>query len=433
MLHDVRDPGELVTAEAEQLHSSGYEIGDRLARARAAAVNSDLVSLADIAAELDSAELTATWDYDEPDDEASIIALAANLPVLEVASDELESRVTGAWLGRCVGNTMGKPVEGLGADVIRTYLEAAGAWPQTGYIPLITPLPAGVTHLHYSAEIATLGHFKDVPRDDDIDWAILGLFMIEKYGASLTTDDIAETWLDRIPFTQTYTAERAAYRNLVKGLPSSLAATVENPYREWIGALIRADIFGYVHPGQPGKAVTSAFIDARLSHVKNGLFGETWAAALVSASFATDSARIALETAQASLPPRSRLAEALGGIFALHANGATVDSAYSWVDSHLGHYHWVHTINNAALIAIGLLWGTDFKTTLALTIAGGRDTDSNGATVGSVYGALHGVDGIPADLVGTTHVVVRSSIRDFDRITIAELAERTLRQIEVLS
>ena len=433
MLHDVRDPGELATAEAEQLESSGYEIGDLLDRARVAADSSDLEVLAGITAELDGAPSSADWKYEEPDDEAAIFALASALPTLRVDEVELETRVTGAWLGRCVGNTMGKPVEGLSADVIRTYLEAAGAWPQTGYIPLISPLPAGVSHLHPSADVATEGNFTDVPRDDDIDWAILGLFMVEKWGAALTTDDIAETWLDRIPFTQTYTAERAAYRNLVRGLPSSVAATVENPYREWIGALIRADIFGYVHPGRLDRAVKSAYVDARLSHVKNGLYGETWAAALVSASFSTDSARVALEAAQASLPHQSRMAEALQAVLDLDASGADVDTAYAWVDAKLGHYHWVHAINNAALIAIGLLWGTDFRTTLAITIAGGRDTDSNGATVGSVYGALHGVEGIPEDLVGTTHVVVRSSVRDFDRITIAELAARTLRQIEALA
>lgn len=64
---------------------------------------------------------------------------------------------------------------------------------------------------------------------------------------------------------------------------------------------------------------------------------------------------------------------------------------------------------------------------VGISISGGRDTDSNGATVGSVYGALHGVSGIPIELVGTTHVHVRSAVRDFDRITIEELAERTLR------
>ena len=68
-----------------------------------------------------------------------------------------------------------------------------------------------------------------------------------------------------------------------------------------------------------------------------------------------------------------------------------------------------------------------FIDAVGTAVSGGRDTDSNGATVGSVYGALHGISSIPVQLIGTTHVHVRSAVRDFDRISIDELAERTIR------
>jgi ADP-ribosylglycohydrolase len=432
-MHDVRDLGELVTAEAAQLRDSGYEIADLEIKARAAAGASDTDALTAVFAALAKTQLSPTWPYVEPDDESLLVELAGSLPELPVSSGELADRVKGAWLGRCIGNTMGKPLEGLPAEMVRIYLEAAGAWPQTGYVPLIAPLPDGVTHLHPSAGHASLGTFDAVPRDDDIDWTILGLYMVEQFGAHLTTDEIAETWLDRMPFMQTYTAERAAYRNLVKGLSTAVSATTENPYREWIGALIRADIFGYIYPGRPGKAAIASLTDARLTHVKNGVYGEVWAAALVSAAFSTDSPRVALDIALESIPAKSRLAEALREISAVKDRGAEVHEAYEWIDTALGHYHWVHTINNAALIAVGLLWGRDFASTVALTIAGGRDTDSNGATVGSVFGALHGAASIPQALVADTNLVIRSSVRDFDRVSIPELVDRTLRQIKELA
>jgi hypothetical protein len=103
--------------------------------------------------------------------------------------------------------------------------------------------------------------------------------------------------------------------------------------------------------------------------------------------------------------------------------------ALDWVDAELGYYPRVHTINNAALIAIGLSWGQGFMEAVGLAISGGRDTDSNAATVGSVFGALHGAGRIPSELVGSTHVHVRSAVRDFDRVTIDELAERTLQLV----
>lgn len=249
---------------------------------------------------------------------------------------------------------------------------------------------------------------------------------METYGRDLTTADIATEWLDRIPFTQTFTAERAAYRNLVHGLEAPETATVDNPYREWIGALIRADVFGYVHPGDPAEAARLALIDARLTHVQNGIYGEMWAAALVASALTTESADDALDTARRFVPETSRLAAALDGIRSVHREGASAREALDWIDRELGHYNWVHTIHNAAAIAAGLMWGNGFTESVALTIAAGRDTDSSAATTGSVYGALHGVESIPTELVGTTHHRVRSSIRDFDRITIDDLAARTL-------
>jgi hypothetical protein len=64
---------------------------------------------------------------------------------------------------------------------------------------------------------------------------------------------------------------------------------------------------------------------------------------------------------------------------------------------------------------------------VALTISGGRDTDSNGATIGSVMGALHGSSSVPGELVGSTHDRVRSAIRGFDGVRIDELTARTVR------
>jgi len=429
-MHDVLDARDQVPDEAEQLLHSGYAVGPLLSDARAAAARGDLVDLARVSAELAAVPRSAGWNYDEPDDTDALAALAAAAPVLSVDRGRLADRIHGSWLGRCVANTMGKPVEGLNPEEVRIYLTAVGQWPQTGFVPLLGTLPAGVSHLHESAPFASAGTFEDVPRDDDLDWTILGLAMLEEFGDALTTGDIAAVWLDRLPFTQTFTAERVAYRNLVRGIPVDRAALVENPYREWIGALIRADIFGYTNPGNPGLAASKALVDARLTHVANGLFGELWAAALVSAALAVGTAGEALDAALTVVPEGSRLAEALRSVIRLHADGATSDEALEWVDQNLGHYNWVHTINNAALISIGLLWGTDFVTSVALTISGGRDTDSSAATVGSVYGALHGLGSIPQDLVGTTHVRVRSAVRGFDRVEISELARRTLALID---
>ncbi|WP_225642520.1 ADP-ribosylglycohydrolase family protein [Streptomyces werraensis] len=431
-MHDVLDPRDLVPDEAEQLALSGYPVGDLRAAAVEAAAASDLVKLAEVRTRLTELERDPDWDFEEPEDDGVLLERAATVQPVKVNHTLVPERIRGAWLGRTVGNTLGKPVEGLTRTEIALYLRAAGQCPQDGYLPLLSPLPEGVSALHPSASVATAGRFVDVPRDDDIDWTILALHVMETHGADFTTEQIAAAWLDRVPFTQTYTAERAAYRNLIGGLRPPATATTDNPYREWIGALIRGDAFGYVSPGDPAGAARIALVDARLSHTANGKYGEMWAAALVAAALATDSAEQALHLALSVIPPRSRLHSALAQVLSLHDQGAGPVDALDWVDDALGSYPWVHTINNAALISIGLLWGGHFMDAVGITISGGRDTDSNAATVGSVYGALHGPDAIPPELVGTTHVHVRSAVRDYDRITITELAARTARLAHTL-
>jgi ADP-ribosylglycohydrolase len=157
-----------------------------------------------------------------------------------------------------------------------------------------------------------------------------------------------------------------------------------------------------------------------------GLYGELWAAALVAAALAAEDVRRALEHSLGVVPTGSRLAEVVRSVLRLHATGAGHEAALDWVDEELGGYSWVHTLNNAALIAIALLWGRTFIEAVGISIAGGRDTDSTTATVGCVYGALHGASGIPAELIPATPLRVRSAVRDFDRITIDELVNRTL-------
>lgn len=429
-MHDVLDPRDIVLDEWRQLASSGFLVSGLEAPIRAAVAADDVPALLDLERQLAEAPRDPDWRYDEPDDPDAIAAALVDPDggtPWTGGDDALRERLHGAWLARVVGCAMGKPIEGLDRSTIETYLRAAGDWPQTGYVPLVDPLPAGVTELHWSAPESVLGAFDAGPRDDDTDYTVLGLHLLETYGDALSADDVAREWLDRLPFTQTYTAERATYRNLVQGDAPAVAAERRNPYREWIGALIRADAFGYAAPGDPAAAARLALADARLSHRANGLYGEQWAAALVAAAFTAPTLRAALETAASWVPPRTRLREAVDLVLALDARGVSYDEALAEVDALVGHYDWVHTINNAAGISLALLWGGgDLVVSVAHAIALGWDTDSSAATVGSVLGAMHGPGVVPARLATPIDDTLRSAIRDYDNSAISGLAERTL-------
>jgi ADP-ribosylglycohydrolase len=219
-----------------------------------------------------------------------------------------------------------------------------------------------------------------------------------------------------------------AYRNLVHGLAPTEAATYRNPYREWIGAQIRGDVYGWVHPGAPRSAALLAYQDACLSHTANGIYGEMWAAALVASAFTASTAREALESSLEYVPPRSRLAEVVRDVMNQHSLGGTWEDALVHIQERYGHYHWVHTLNNAALVVAALLWGEgDYARTVGLTVQGGWDTDSNGATTGSVAGVLLGTSGLPARFIDPLHDRTRSALFGFDNSRISDLAARTVR------
>ncbi|MGZ0198665.1 ADP-ribosylglycohydrolase family protein [Streptomyces sp. RM1] len=341
----------------------------------------------------------------------------------------LTDRIHGGWLGRIAGNMLGKPVEQgevWTRERIDGYLRRAGALPLTDYLPEPAD-EADAAALRPEWHACVRGRIHGSCRDDDVDYTVLALHLLETRGFGFSTEDVGELWLLRLPYLQTFTAERAAYRNLASGLRPPLTATYDNPYQEWIGALIRADVFGWTCPGDPVRAAGLARRDAVLSHTGNGVYGAMWAAALIAAAFTAPTVRAALDTALGVIPGSSRLARAVRRVMSLHETGlAWADTVATATGESAG--GWIHTVPNAAVLTAGLLYGDDdFTRTLALTVRGGLDTDSNGATAGSVAGVRTGAAALPGRWKDPLEDTVRSAVFGFDGARISALAERTVR------
>ncbi|MFG2193560.1 ADP-ribosylglycohydrolase family protein [Streptomyces sp. NPDC048639] len=351
-----------------------------------------------------------------------------------LAPDVLDDKILGGWLGRIAGNMLGKPVERgdhWTRQRIDRYLRRADALPLTDYIPGPTPehpLDPAEFELRPEWPECTRGNIRGSARDDDVDYAILGLHLLETRGFGFTTEQVGELWLLRLPYLQTFTAERATYRNLARGLKPPVAATVDNPYQDWIGALIRADVHGWTSPGDPRRAAGLARRDAVLSHTGNGVYGAMWAAALIAAAFTARSVRAALDASLEHIPAGCRLARTVRRTAALHDAGLSWEGTLAELEAETGRLHWIHVVPNAAVLTAGLLYGEgDFTATIALTVRGGLDTDSNGATAGSVAGVLCGASAIPAQWTEPLRDTVRSAVFGFDGARITDLAERTAR------
>ncbi|MFF8033908.1 MULTISPECIES: ADP-ribosylglycohydrolase family protein [unclassified Streptomyces] len=306
------------------------------------------------------------------------------------------ARLEAAWLGRAVGCLLGKPVEKLPLDGIRRLARATGNWPLTTYFTA-RGVPAGLLARHpwnrRSASTSLAENIDGMPEDDDLDHALLALLVLQRHGRGFTTTDVARVWLDELPAGRTFTAERIAYRNLLGGLEPPLTARHHNPFREWIGALIRADVHGWTNPGDPAAAAAQAHRDATLTHTANGVYAAMFTAAVIAtAATGAHDVHACLRTGLTVVPPRSRLARAVRQAVELAGRHADFDTVVDLLhDTHATTHHWVHAVPNTALIAAALTHADgDFTGSVCRAVSGGWDTDSNGATAGSVAALLAG-------------------------------------------
>lgn len=161
------------------------------------------------------------------------------------------------------------------------------------------------------------------------------------------------------------------------------------------------------------------------------MYGAMWAAALISAAFTAPSVRGALETALTVIPASSRLSRTVRRVLALHETRMSWEDTLTAVSEETAGMGWIHTVPNAAVLTAGLLYGDgDFTRTITLTVRGGLDTDSNGATAGSVAGVLCGARAIPPQWKDPLEDTVRSAVFGFDGVRITELASRTVALVE---
>ncbi|MGV9307572.1 ADP-ribosylglycohydrolase family protein [Nonomuraea sp. NPDC003727] len=433
-------PEDLVGHELRQAAEDGRDVADITARwhaagghdapPRAGASSPDALALRGLAEELLDELAARESPLDEPTDLAEIVARCPGWPAARAAAaSPVPGRMLGAWLGRAAGCVLGKPVEKIPREGVRAIAEATGNWPIRGWFTA-AGLPAEINRRwpwnRRSAVNSLAENVDGVPEDDDLNYPLLALSVLERHGRGFTTDDVATLWLDELPAGRTFTAERVAYRNLLAGLEPPTTATYRNPFREWIGALIRTDLYGWVNPGDPATAAEYAWRDARLTHTANGVYGAMFVAAMCAQSMVAGSVEEVVEAGLSVVPPRSRLAEAVRQAV---ADAARLDDFEQVVDrlyERHGHLHWVHTINNAALVAATLVHADgDFTATIAGAVAGGWDTDSAGATAGSIAGALNG--GVPDRW--RLRDSLASSLTGFDGIALSELARRTERMM----
>lgn len=379
------------------------------------------------------APIRADYPYIEPSDLTEIRAArpADRMEWAKPDKDEaLVRKIRGAWLGRICGCLLGKPVEGWHTPDIHKLLKDTDNFPLTRYMSRDDVRKAGL--MEKSGPWAKwIDMVKDAaPTDDDTNYPVMASCVVSRWGRGFTPDNMAEAWVDYQPKKAYCTAERRAFRNFVIGVRPPLSAVYKNPEREYIGAQIRGDYFGYINPGDPELAAEMAWRDACISHVKNGIYGEMFVAAMLAVAAVCEDVKTVILEGLKQVPEKSRLTERVKAIVQWHEEGVSQEECFRRIHEEWDEfdpYDWTHTVSNAMIVAASLLYGEkDYSKSICMSVETGFDTDCNGATVGSILGMMLTDTGIDEKWSAPIHGRLYTQIFGMDCVSVDQLTETTM-------
>lgn len=378
------------------------------------------------------------YKYTEPNELPEIKKLRNEMqPCKAMVPVNYEEKLKGAWYGRIIGCLLGKPVEGIFADKIRILLDASDNYPLHRYM-VSTDITKELLKEHSCFGIPTTWAdlIKCGPIDDDTNYTVLSQVLISEFGRDFDSSDVAKVWLGYQPCVSYYTAEKAAYNNLINGFTPPDSAVNLNPFREWLGAQIRVDYYGYINPGNPELAAEMAWRDARVSHVKNGIYGAMFVAAMVaSAAICNDISEI-IDAGLGQIPSTSRLYEAVNKIKDMYAAGMSSEECFEYIhetynEKDKNGYGWCHTLSNASIITASLLYSEgNAEKAICYAVQAGFDTDCNGATTGSIMGMRGGNNAFSDEWKAPIAGKLRTSIIGVGDVCLDDLVRRTIEHLK---
>ena len=347
------------------------------------------------------------WDESKPDRKTGAIA--------PVDINDSSKRVESAFLGSVAGCMLGKPLEAhLTGDEIRSALEAMGDWPMDEYVS--NKVKEYVPRVHRSFHETAREFIDYVAPDDDINYTIMGMLILEEFGPDFTHDNVQDLWLKHLNFHTTFGPERTTL--LRSGMESldrfTLASFIEkggvgrrdhgqqtpghlkmfhnflNPGDELCGAAIRADAYGYACPGRPQDAANMAWRDASFTHNRTGIYGTMFIAAAIAAAQVVSDRMEIIEIALQYVPQKSRFHERVSACLDVIKDSNTWEEGYERINDKYGEYGHCRVYLESGMLINTLKFAENVGHGICIQVSQGADTDSYGATAGSLLGAYFG-------------------------------------------
>jgi len=328
--------------------------------------------------------------------------------VRHIPKSVLTDKLHGFWVGQMLGNFIGRPFE-------HRYVE--------------TPMPILVTKI-YSFEDALerdllandnhaggyipilAGVLDGAFSDDDTDIEIVTLHAVEKYGLTLTYEEITEAWTTHINGF-IWAANREARTLMDSGIfPPDTGKRKFNKHWYKIDAQLTNEIWSAFFPGMISNATERAEWGASITNDGWAIHPTIVYSAMISAAFFESDVRALVNIGLDAIPTDSPVAMGIRDLLEWHyvhsdwrkTRKLLHEKYYQFQTSEYSlPVHPVSALINGLSGIMAVLYGEgDFLKTVSIATSAGYDCDNQAATSGGLMGVMSGITGMSDQVIGLT-------------------------------
>ena len=370
-------------------------------------------------------------------------------PIKTIDFEESSNRVKAAFLGSISGCILGKPLEAsLTGNEIKSALEAAEEWPMNDYVT--SKIKEYLPRVHESFNETAREYINYVAPDDDINYTIMGMLILEKFGTEFTHENMEELWIHHLPINTTFGPERTRLLNVGLNSLDSVSRSnflskggvgksknkenykkrldaindYLNPGDELCGAAIRADAYGYALPGNPELSSELAARDAGFTHNRTGIYGTMFIAALISCSLVMEDKNEIISTALKYVPQKSRFFYRSKLCFEELKQANNWEDGYLRINKLLNEYGHCRIYQEIGMLMNSFIFANNTSEGICIQVSQGADTDSFGATSGSVLGSYYGPSGLDPKWLEPFNDDIHTGMAWFFERSVSNLASR---------
>lgn len=306
--------------------------------------------------------------------------------------------IRAAWLGKVIGVRLGAPIENWSSQQIEQSL---------GFIE------------DFVVDYPVFG------ADDDTNGPLyFTRVLLKKDAYEVTAQDIADTMLNVIAQEHGFfwwggvgvSTEHTMYHNLKKGMPapeSGSSRTNGKELSEQIGGQIFSDGWAYAAYDNVDLAVDLAKKAASVSHDGEAVEGAAFVSAAISLAFTHKNIADVIEKALTYCDKDSEYVRVAREVLAFSHTSKHWKDTLRFIQEQYPYSRYggvCPIIPNMAVMIMAMVHGQgDFRRTLLICVNAGYDTDCNAGNVGSIMGALVGIEGLFVPWVNKINDVVLSS------------------------